>query len=56
MKYSVNLPFLWFKRGEVVEESRLRRLDIRYLTARKMISEVVEETPPPPKKAPRKTK
>lgn len=53
MKYSVNLPFLWFKRGEVVEESRLRRLDIRYLTARKMISEVVEETP---KKAPRKPK
>lgn len=37
MKYKVLLPFLWFKRGEVIEEVRLRNADVRYLLSRKMI-------------------
>lgn len=47
MKYKIQLPFLWFKRGEVVDETRLRRADVRYLLSRKMI----EECKPTRKKA-----
>lgn len=39
MKYVVNMPFLWFKRGEVITEDRLRNADRRYLLARGIISE-----------------
>lgn len=39
MKYVVNLPFLWFKRGEVITEERLRHADKRYLVSRGIISE-----------------
>lgn len=39
MKYVVNMPFLWFKRGEVITEDRLRHADKRYLLARNVISE-----------------
>jgi hypothetical protein len=39
MKYVVNLPFLWFKRGEVITEDRLRNADKRYLMSRGIIEE-----------------
>ena len=39
MKYVVKLPFLWFKRGEVITEDRLRNADKRYLVSRGIIEE-----------------
>lgn len=48
MKYEVCLPFLWFKRGEVIDDSKLRMMDRNYLVARNVIREVV------PKKSPKK--
>lgn len=48
MKYVVKLPFLWFKRGEVITEDRLRNADKRYLLSRGVIE---EHSPPRAKKA-----
>ena len=45
MKYEVCLPFLWFKRGQIITESQLRMMDRSYLVARNVIREVAEKKP-----------
>lgn len=54
MKFVVNMPFLWFKRGQVIEATKMPRLDIRYLEKKGMIALYVEPEEEQPK--PRKPK
>lgn len=43
MKYQVNVPFLWFRRGDIVDSTRIQRLDFRYLVKKGIVEEVVEK-------------
>lgn len=50
MRYRVLVPFHWHKRGQVLEASEIRRLDVRYYVKKGMIEVYEEEravAPPP---------
>lgn len=49
MKYRVETPFLWFKRGQEVDFTSLPRLDPRYLERKKVITPIAEKPKPKPK-------
>ena len=42
MRYRVLIPFHWHKRGQVLEASEIRRLDVRYYV-KKGLLEVYED-------------
>jgi len=50
MKYRVESPFLWFKKGQEVDFKTLPRLDARYLERKKVITPIVDKPRPKPKR------